>query len=1069
MKNPAALLLPMAFFAAMFAAKRMAPSTGPAPADDLTEPRVVRSESARAPEWVEIPRRGDRGTPGRPTATRPGPAEPWIDASGIEALARAQAHHDALHRRPEPRLAAMSTDELIDSLPPEYRERARRYRRELGTFEDRFRRYICWAPGTPRAVVEAYRRIEIEGGLAPGEARIQATQFDLGDHWSRTATNSTGNSVQGLPVTLTWSIAPDGTQAPDHNNNDGPSNLRAWLVGIFGGGTTGDLTQQPWFTPLQEAIDRIGAQNGITFVYEPNDDGADFGGSASRGILGTRGDIRLMARPMDGDYGTLAFAYFPDWGDMVIDSSDGYFDNADNNPEGLLNVITHELGHSLGLDHVCPINQTKLMEPYVTTSFSGPQFDDIYSLQRLYGDELETHSPARNNDSAADATPLALVPGSQTIGWLSIDDDSDVDYLRFTVPAGRQVTLRAIPSDPVGGTYLEGEQLSNGSCSSGSAFDPRNRQDLTLELLDATGSTVLAQSVSGGPAQSEEILDHVLPSAGDFLIRIDGGSNDSAQLYELEAELETAPNAPYLAITSQTLVDESNLPNNGLADPGETIRLEVVVDNVGTLAADSVDASLSGPAGFTGFEVSESVASIASSGSHTFSFVFAQDGLCTDEVTLDLTLTASGGHDFSTTLELELGRIVSVAALLEGFEGSATLPAGWSGTTSGSGSGWGVSFGNADDGDRAATADSVAGIGESLLSSPVATLGPDATLSFRHQFDFEAGYDGAVLEYSRNGGAWADLLDPLPAGVVVLEGGYNDDISNNYNSPIAGRDAWSGSSSGYDTVRIQFPAAWEGDDLQLRWILATDESVAENDWRIDSILLASEQPGCTDFRPALSLATTASEVGEGGSITATLSTPLPLAEAVACTLETGGDAGASDLGSPLSLVLPAGATSLEFPVAALDDGLSEGTESLTLSVPGSAPGYAAVAPASITLDITESLSGYALWSSGYPGLDPDPAVDNDGDGWSALAEYLFDTSPDDPASRPQITTVLEATKLRLVLPALPSRPDATLTGETSTDLSGWTPTGVTTEPDGFSVPRGDPKRFLRLRFSLQAP
>ena len=70
-------------------------------------------------------------------------------------------------------------------------------------------------------------------------------------------------------------------------------------------------------------------------------------------------------------------------------------------------VQTQYLG--LGLRHVCPLDDTKLMEPVITTAFRGLQFDDIYTLQRNYGDPYEHHDANRNNDSIANAADIRLV------------------------------------------------------------------------------------------------------------------------------------------------------------------------------------------------------------------------------------------------------------------------------------------------------------------------------------------------------------------------------------------------------------------------------------------------------------------------------------------------------------------------------------------------------------------------------------------------------------------------------------------------------------------------------------
>src|SRR5215207_7378979 len=69
-----------------------------------------------------------------------------------------------------------------------------------------------------------------------------------GDRWTTTAAGGTGTA--GDPVTITWSIVPDGTLIP----NEEPSNFIGYLEGIIGGGTGGsDLTLRPWFAVLDQA------------------------------------------------------------------------------------------------------------------------------------------------------------------------------------------------------------------------------------------------------------------------------------------------------------------------------------------------------------------------------------------------------------------------------------------------------------------------------------------------------------------------------------------------------------------------------------------------------------------------------------------------------------------------------------------------------------------------------------------------------------------------------------------------------------------------------------------------
>src|SRR5690606_21887632 len=71
-------------------------------------------------------------------------------------------------------------------------------------------------------------------------------------------------------------------------------------------------------------------------------------------------------------------------------------------------------------------------------------------------------------------------------------------------------------------------------------------------------------------------------------------------------------------------------------------------------------------------------------------------------------------------------------------------------------------------------------------------LESDVNLQFTHRYATENGYDGGVVEVSTDGGStWEDL------GEHMTENGYNGSISTSYSNPIGGRQAFTGSSSGY--------------------------------------------------------------------------------------------------------------------------------------------------------------------------------------------------------------------------------------------------------------------------------
>ncbi len=124
---------------------------------------------------------------------------------------------------------------------------------------------------------------------------------------------------------------------------------------------------------------------------------------------------------------------------------------------------------------------------------------------------------------------------------------------------------------------------------------------------------------------------------------------------------------------------------------------------------------------------------------------------------------------------------------------------------------------------------------DNRLDTPVLPItGASFGLRFSHSYDLEVGRDGAVLEISSpdiNGGAFTDITDP--AVHATVSPGYNTLISSGFQSPIAGRMAWSGNSGGYTLTSVNFGPTIPA-QAKLRFRLASDNSGASPGWRIDS-------------------------------------------------------------------------------------------------------------------------------------------------------------------------------------------------------------------------------------------
>ena len=383
----------------------------------------------------------------------------------------------------------------------------------------------------------------------------------VGSGWTNT---SSGFSGLGRPATLTWSVMPDGTSLPSSHIKDTgssggantPSDLISFLDGVHHGGATpggNDFTQRNWWGLMNSTFERWDAVSGLSYSYEPQDDGASLGSSS--GILGVRGDHRIGGHSLDGQTSptVLAYSFFPNSSDMVLDTDEiNRWSNATNNYRLFRNMIMHEIGHGIGLNHVEPTNHTKLMQPFISTRFDGPQFDDILGAHRLYGDNNEE---GPGNDTYSNATLLGTVLTGQTlsigtdaadisvapdeIDFVSIDDNSDVDYFRFTV---NMASLLNLTLTPLGPTYQDGPNDDNVQ-----SFDSSAQGNLTLALYDTNGTSLLEFSNDTGLGQSEEISNYQLATAGDYYVRV-GGLNNAAQFFQLDITAVPEPTTLLLLV-----------------------------------------------------------------------------------------------------------------------------------------------------------------------------------------------------------------------------------------------------------------------------------------------------------------------------------------------------------------------------------------------------------------------------------------------------------------------------------------------------------------------------------------
>jgi len=403
----------------------------------------------------------------------------------------------------------------------------------------------CFAPGTPPDVVTF-----IENTIYDGNLRYQLTS-----RWS---------GAQGTPRALTWSFVPDGLSIPGGAGEPtAPSILFSTMDTQF----TTQGGRATWISRFQSCFDRWSALTGlsytrVTFGGNDWDDGATF--NTSPGVAGLRGDCRIGSHNIDGGSNILAYNQFPPNGDMVLDSSEAWNQNPLRANYFLRNVVSHEHGHGIGLLHVCPSNQTKLMEPFISARYDTQQHDDIRAGQRQYGD------PSGNNNTPGAAralglceigspinagvvpdTPSGLAPPANS-STLSIDGTGEQDYYTFSVAGPRAVTITVTPRGTGYASYTQDSACSNAVINEHSLITA----DLAVDLIDTNGTTVLTTAASQPTGNAETITGINLAAAGTYYIRVYAtDSPTESQLYLLDVSVDVACSGPAITpITPQSTV-----------------------------------------------------------------------------------------------------------------------------------------------------------------------------------------------------------------------------------------------------------------------------------------------------------------------------------------------------------------------------------------------------------------------------------------------------------------------------------------------------------------------------------
>lgn len=267
---------------------------------------------------------------------------------------------------------------------------------------------------------------------------------------------------------------------------------------------------------------------------------------------------------------------------------------------------------------------------------------------------------------------------------------------------------------------------------------------------------------------------------------------------------------------------------NGFPDPGEQVTLNIPLTNQTGTTANGVTLQIAGGA-------AANYGNIPSGQTVTrpIAFTVPVGGVCGSLVPLDINVNSSLGPA-SYARNLTTGEPVTTFS--QDFDSVQTpsFPAGWEVSDIQGGIPFvtsGAAFDSAPNSAFALDPATVGG-GTDLTSPAIQIMSPAATVSFRHNYNTEAGWDGGVLELSIGGGPFQDIVS---AGGLFVEGGYVGTLGVGTNNPLSSRLAWHGNSNGFVTTTARLPAAAAGQSVRLRWRFGADNNTAAVGWYVDSI------------------------------------------------------------------------------------------------------------------------------------------------------------------------------------------------------------------------------------------
>jgi len=457
-----------------------------------------------------------------------------------------------------------------------------------------------------------------------------------------------------------------------------------------------------------------------------------------------------------------------------------------------------------------------------------------YAIKSVVGANLKPYNPLTFadidpaqiscNDGAFLSSPLLTIPGVSCGSATAVHNEGELwavtgieVWARFVNRLGHDAgTLHTLQ------LYVDGMKVS-----------PLN--PTFLQERDA----LLAAAQANGTDEDVKDIWAAFAARGMGFSASNPANNSVVEAFDL----------PNIVQTQAITITDAQGNNNGFAEPGEKITINIPFQNNTGQTATNVSFQLVGGASTNLASFPNGTTAIAQ-----LEYIVPAATQCGTVLPIAININSSFGPT-SFNRSIIIGD--PVQTLAENFDGvtAPNIPGNWTATTSDGTINWASVTSSSD-----TAPNSVYAVDPSPCSSPCATAHPAteadltsptisissaaATVLFRHSFNTEAAWDGGVLEISIAGGAFTDIVT---AGGSFTSNGYNSvmtaaspAINPPYTpNPLNGRAGWTGNSNGFITTTVLLPSSANGQNIQLRWRFGADDngtgSGANPGWYVDTI------------------------------------------------------------------------------------------------------------------------------------------------------------------------------------------------------------------------------------------